>query len=112
MTGSLAKFKWLRTKTAAANTTLLIVLSFVLGIGLGIGQPLSIATTVESLPNNKIGEGLGLRLTINRLTQLLTPISMGGVATIVGFGGVFYSTGAIVVVGILGFIFPRNLKDN
>ncbi|WP_138418184.1 MFS transporter [Aquibacillus sediminis] len=84
-----------------SSTFLLIVLSFILGIGLGIGQPLSIATTVESLPSNKIGEGLGLRLTINRLTQLVTPVSLGGIASFVGIGGVFYFTGFIVVGGIL-----------
>ncbi|GGB48220.1 MFS transporter [Lentibacillus populi] len=92
-----------------SSQLILIGLSFVLGIGLGIGQPLSIASTVEYLPSNQIGEGLGLRLTINRLTQVLTPVSVGGVSALFGIGSVFYFTGFIVLGGIIGFLKPNNL---
>src|SRR5699024_3535075 len=62
---------------------LLTVLSLILGLGLGLGQPLSISMTIDALEQNQIGSGLGVRITFNRLTQFLTPILFGGVASFV-----------------------------
>jgi len=78
---------------------ILSVLSLVLGMGLGIGQPLSITTTILSLPEDRIGEGLGLRITSNRLTQVMGPIIFGLFANGLGFASVFLITGAFLIVG-------------
>lgn len=78
---------------------LLLFLSFILGLGLGIGQPLSISATIEYLPKQRVGAGLGLRLSANRLTQLLSPVFVGGLAEIVNMKGVFYIVGIILCLG-------------
>lgn len=78
---------------------LFIFFSFILGLCLGIGQPLSISATISELPSNKVGEGLGLRLTINKFTQVIMPIFLGATANVVGIVGVFYIIGFIVVIG-------------
>ena len=75
------------------------LLSFLLGMGLGIGQPLSISTTLSSLPQERIAEGLGLRLTANRLTQTTAPFVFGMIAHLFGLSSVFFITGAIIVAG-------------
>jgi len=81
------------------NWIVLTILSFVLGIGLGIGQPLSISATIQYLPKHRVGEGLGLRLSANRLTQLLSPLLVGGIAELVSMKGIFYIVGFILCVG-------------
>ncbi|MBM7573419.1 MFS transporter [Aquibacillus albus] len=82
------------------NSVLLLgLLSFILGLGLGIGQPLSISTTVNALPEERVGEGLGLRLTANRLTQLSGPVLFGSIAQIVSIASVFWILGVIVFLG-------------
>ncbi len=77
----------------------LYLLSLALGMGLGIGQPLSITTTILSLPEDRVGEGLGLRLTSNRLTQVLGPILFGAFANLLGFTSIFLITGAFLILG-------------
>ena len=77
----------------------LSILSFFLGLSLGIGQPLSISLTINSLPAERVGEGLGLRLTVNKLTQVMGPLLLGGVANVIGVASIFYLCGAIIVTG-------------
>ncbi len=79
----------------------LSILAFVLGFCSGIGQPLSIFTTINSLPQDRVAEGLGLRLTFNKLTQIIAPLSLGAVSGIAGMSGVFYLCGAIIMAGSL-----------
>ncbi|WP_165820913.1 MFS transporter [Pueribacillus theae] len=74
-------------------------LSFLLGMGLGIGQPLSISTTLNSLPKDRVAEGLGFRLTVNRFTQTTAPFVFGVVAHAFGMASVFYITGALILIG-------------
>ncbi|CAM5186084.1 hypothetical protein UACE39S_04424 [Ureibacillus acetophenoni] len=64
-----------------------------------LGQPLSISATIQYLPKHRVGEGLGLRLSANRLTQLLSPLLVGGIAELVSMKGIFYLVGFILCVG-------------
>lgn len=75
------------------------ILSFLLGMGLGIGQPLSISTTLQSLPADRAAEGLGFRMTSNRLTQTVAPFVFGLIAQSFGMAAVFFVTGALVLFG-------------
>lgn len=79
----------------------LSILGFVLGFCSGIGQPLSIFTTISSLPQDRVAEGLGLRLMFNKLTQIIAPLSLGAVSSIAGMSGVFYVCGAFIMAGSL-----------
>ncbi|MFA8438124.1 MFS transporter [Pueribacillus sp. YX66] len=81
------------------NAVWLGVLSFLLGVGLGIGQPLTISTTLQSLPRDRVAEGLGFRLTSNRLTQTVAPFAFGIVAQSFGMISVFLVTGALILLG-------------
>ncbi|WLD93706.1 MFS transporter [Alkalihalobacillus sp. AL-G] len=81
------------------NSVILIILSFLLGMGLGIGQPLSISTTMHALPRNRIGEGLGLRLTANRFTQLSGPVILGMIAEFTNISTIFLIIGIFILTG-------------
>lgn len=80
------------------NVVLITLLSFLLGLGLGLGQPLSIAVTIYALADEKVGEGLGLRITFNRLTQVIAPVTLGGIATVFGMKGIFWGTGITMLI--------------
>ncbi|WP_209125063.1 MFS transporter [Alkalihalobacillus sp. BA299] len=82
-----------------SNVFLLGFFSFILGLSLGIGQPLSISITINSLPKERVGEGLGLRLSINKMTQVLMPVLLGGISAVGGMASVFYISGLLIMMG-------------
>lgn len=91
------------------NIFIIIGLSFILGLGLGLGQPLSITMTVAVLTSDELGKGLGLRITFNKLTQFLTPVTFGWVAYFFGISGVFWAS-AITMSGLQ--LVQRKYSDN
>ena len=102
--------------TAAVGMTLVAVpmpvwLMFLvvagLGLGLGAGQPLTMAWLAEATPPGLRGRAMSLRLTGNRLGQVVVPSLAGLVALGAGAAGVLWLTaGALVAVGAIS----RNLN--
>ncbi|WP_241236320.1 MFS transporter [Brevibacillus marinus] len=78
---------------------LLMLLSALMGIGLGCGQPLSMTTIYNVSPRNRTGEVLGLRLATNRLSQLIAPLFFGMLGNWLGLVSVFYVSGAFLIGG-------------
>jgi MFS family permease len=78
---------------------MLILLSALMGLGLGCGQPLSMTTIYNASPRQRSGEVLGLRLATNRLSQLVAPLFFGFIGTWVGLVSVFYVSGAFLIGG-------------
>ncbi|WP_134704613.1 MFS transporter [Ammoniphilus sp. YIM 78166] len=72
-----------------------------MGFGLGCGQPLSMTTTYNASPKSRTGEVLGLRLTTNRLSQLIAPVFFGLVGSWVGILSVFFISGAFLLGGTM-----------
>ncbi|MBB6453718.1 MFS family permease [Salirhabdus euzebyi] len=81
----------------ASSSISLILVSFILGMGLGLGQPLSISTMVHILPQKRIGEGLGLRLSASRFAQLSSPVLFGFVAQIFSMSFAFFFAGTLIL---------------
>ncbi len=84
-----------------SNVLILMLLSIVMGAGLGVGQPLSMTTIYNASPKSKTGEVLGLRLAINRGTQLGAPFLFGAVGSAAGLISVFVVSGVLLVGGAL-----------
>jgi MFS family permease len=70
-----------------------------MGLGLGCGQPLSISTTYSASPKDRTGEVLGLRLAVNRFSQLVAPVFFGGLGAFGGLVLVFYVSGVFLMGG-------------
>ena len=68
---------------------LLALVSFVMGLGLGCCQPLSIVMAYDSSPPGHSGEVLGIRLTVNKAVQFSVPIIFGSL-NILGFFLIFW----------------------
>lgn len=86
------------------NALLCSILSLLLGFSLGIGQPLSISMTINALPVQRVGEGLGVRLTVNKMTQVLGPLLLGGISSVMGMTSVFYFCSAAILTGSVNLL--------
>jgi MFS family permease len=73
---------------------LLAVVITVVGLALGVGQPLTMSWVAGSAPPGLRGRAMALRLTGNRLGQVVIPFSVGLVAAGLGAGGVLLATAA------------------
>jgi MFS family permease len=94
------------TMSAAALAVLLIpmpvwtmaVVIAAVGFGLGAGQPLTMSFLAESAPPGLRGRAMSLRLTGNRLGQVVIPSAAGALAAGAGAAGVF----AVTAAGLTG----------
>ena len=85
-----------------SQAPLLALVAFLLGIGLGCAQPLTILLTYNHAPAGRSGEALGMRLTVNKLTQIAVPIVFGALGSAFGLIPVFWANGAFLLAG--GFV--------
>lgn len=76
----------------------LCVLVSVLGGGLGLGQPLSLSFSLEVSPPDRRGEVLGLRISVNRISQFSIPLFFGGIGGLIGVAAVFWASGAVLAL--------------
>ncbi len=86
----------------------LVLLSFMLGLGLGSAQPLTIMLTYDHAPKGRSGEALGMRVSVNKLTQIAVPLLFGGIGSAFGVPPVFWANAAFLLVG--GAISARELR--
>ena len=68
------------------------------GLGVGLGQPISIVLVAVAAPRRSLGYAMSLRLVGNRLGQLTIPALVGATAGQAGVAAIF-----LTVAGMLGF---------
>jgi MFS family permease len=73
----------------------------VIGLGLGVGQPLTIAWVANRSPRSERGLALGVRLTGNRAALLVVPTVMGAVAGASGLTAIWLLLAAFLGGGAL-----------
>ena len=74
-------------------------LAGLLGLGLGVGAPISMALIYEASPPDRIGEVLGLRLSLINAMQTVVPLTAGAIGAALGVGPVFWTLAALMVIG-------------
>ena len=79
-----------------SSFALLTAMSFVLGLGLGCGSPLSMILAYNRAPSGRTGEAMGLRQTVNKATEVVMPIVFGSLSTALGMAPVFWMEAAIL----------------
>lgn len=80
---------------------ILLGLMLLLGLGLGLGQPMTIAWIANAVPRAERGTAIGVRLTGNRLAQLVLPSLLGTLAGAAGLAALFWTLGAVLAGGAL-----------
>ena len=88
---------------------LLVVVVTLLGLGLGVGPPLTMSWVAEAAPAGLRGRAIALRITGNRVGQVLVPSSIGLIAGGLGAAGVLWMTSAALVAVGFGV---RGLEDS
>lgn len=82
-----------------SGTPMLVATAFLLGLGLGCAQPLTIMLTYHHAPPGRSGEALGMRLTVNKITQIAIPLVFGGIGSVFGLAPVFWANAAFLLAG-------------
>ncbi|WP_369132732.1 MFS transporter [Modestobacter sp. I12A-02662] len=75
---------------------LVLVVVTVAGLVLGVGQPLTMSWVAGTAPPRLRGTAMSLRITGNRLGQVTIP-AVAGLAAGLGTGGVFLTTGCLLL---------------
>ena len=81
------------------NPWLLATVAFILGLGVGSGQPMSMSLIYALAPPGRTSEAAGLRVMVNNVAHLSIPLLFGSVGTAFGFMPVFVSNAAMLVAG-------------
>ena len=87
------------------NPYALGAVAFLLGLGFGCGQPISMSLVYVLTPRERIAEATGLRKTVNQATHFLIPLLFGSVGTAFGFATVFISNSVMLAAG--GFLMHK-----
>ena len=80
----------------------LLALSFLLGLGLGVSQPMTLSILARSAPASRLGEATGLRLTLVNGTQTVLPTAFGALGAVFGVAGLFWGMALLLGGGLLG----------
>jgi predicted MFS family arabinose efflux permease len=83
----------------ATNGTLLMAISFLLGLGLGASQPMIMALLYASSPPGRQGEVIGVRTTFLNASHTALPLVMGALGTVLGMTPVFWVMAAFLLGG-------------
>ena len=84
-------------------------LSFCLGLGLGSGQPMVMSLLHVHTPAGRIGEAVGVRMSLVQSSSVAVPLLFGAVGSSLGLAPVFWSVGVCLAAG--GFLTRRGARD-
>jgi MFS family permease len=90
-----------------SNAWLLAAVSFLLGVGAGVGQPLSMTLVFNASPKGRAGEAAGMRITVNQIVHATIPLFFGALGSTVGYAAVFLTNAGFLAAG--GYISKRFL---
>jgi MFS family permease len=77
----------------------LMTLAFVLGIGLGMSQPIVMSLLFSAAPPGRAGEAIGLRTTALNFVQTTIPLAFGALGTAVGIAPIFWAMAVVLAFG-------------
>ena len=77
----------------------LMLLSFCLGLGLGVGQPMVMALLHSLAPPGRMGEAAGVRMSLMNSMAVAVPLVFGAVGGTIGLSPVLWSVGVALATG-------------
>ena len=77
----------------------LMAISFLLGLGLGMSQPMVMSLLHNTVPAGRVGEAIGVRMTLVNVSQITIPLLFGALGTALGMGPVFWATALLLACG-------------
>jgi MFS family permease len=83
----------------ARSAPTLGALSFCLGLGLGSGQPMVMSLLHVHTPAGRIGEAVGVRMSLVQTSSVAVPLLFGAVGASLGLAPVFWAVGSCLAAG-------------
>ena len=77
----------------------LMALSFALGLGLGMSQPMVMSLLHSHAPPGRMGEAAGVRMSLVNSMAVAVPLAFGALGATVGLTPVFWSVGVCLATG-------------
>lgn len=81
------------------SATVLALLAFMFGLGICCGQPIITMLMFSHSTEGRSGEALGLRITVNHLTRVVSPVVFGSIASAFGVLPLFWISAAMLSAG-------------
>jgi MFS family permease len=81
------------------RASLLMAVAFLLGLGLGMSQPMVMSLLHNTVPAGRVGEAIGVRMTLVNISQITIPLLFGALGTALGMVPVFWATALLLSVG-------------
>jgi len=81
------------------SAIVLAAICFTLGLGMGLGQPLTVMLCYRYSPAGRGGESLGLRIAINNAMHVIVPAVFGAVGAAFGLAPVFWANAGVIAAG-------------
>ncbi len=78
----------------------LMTIAFVLGLGLGMSQPMVMSLMHNATPPGRVGEAVGVRITLVNMSQTGMPLLFGALGSALGtLAPAFWATAALLLAG-------------
>lgn len=77
----------------------LCAVAFLLGLGVGCGQPMSMSLIYALAPKGRAAEAAGLRVTVNNFTHMVIPLAFGSLGTAFGYAPVWLANSVLLAIG-------------
>lgn len=81
------------------DVTTLVLLSFCLGLGLGVGQPMVMSLLHSLAPPGRMGEAAGVRMSLMNSMAFAVPLVFGAVGGTIGLSPMLWSVGVFLATG-------------
>jgi MFS family permease len=82
-----------------SDPVVLAAIAFLLGLGVGCGQPMIMSLLYVLSPKGRVAEAIGIYKTLRGTTHVLIPMLFGSVGSAFGFVGVFLSNALVLLAG-------------
>jgi len=81
------------------SAALLMAIAFLLGLGLGMSQPMVMSLLHNMAPPGRVGEAIGVRMSLVNFSQTVMPLLFGALGTALGMAPVFWATALLLSTG-------------
>jgi MFS family permease len=81
------------------SAVVLALISFVFGLGMGCSGPVVNMLMFGNAPKGRSGEALGLKITVNHLTKMISPVLFGALGSAFGLNPMFWLNAVMLAAG-------------
>ncbi|HYS57480.1 MAG TPA: MFS transporter [Burkholderiales bacterium] len=81
------------------RASFLMAVAFLLGLGLGMSQPMVMSLLHNTAPAGRVGEAIGVRMSLVNMSQIAMPLLFGALGTALGMLPVFWATALLLSLG-------------